>query len=98
MVVLFYLYIPIQVLPAIGIVVVLLLMFLMSVSLGFALATLSSDIVPELCVHEAADDLVLNIGPCLLHNKPDPVAVEIFWHIFLLPHMPPSWPRTLEGF
>ena len=63
LVVLFYLYIPIQVLPAIGIVVVLLLMFLMSVSLGFALATLSSDIVQSFAFTRLLTTLFSTLAP-----------------------------------
>ncbi len=55
---------------------------------------------PELCVHEAADDLVLNIGPCLLHNKPDPVAVQIsgisFSYHICRPAGPEPW-RVSRG-
>jgi ABC-2 type transport system permease protein len=43
--VLFALFVHVEIAMVLGIVIVMLLMFLMSISLGFALATLSSDII-----------------------------------------------------
>jgi ABC-2 type transport system permease protein len=61
--VLFYLYVPVQFPQLVGIVIVLLLMFLMSVSLGFALATISSDIVQSFAFTRLLTTLFSTLAP-----------------------------------
>ncbi|MBI0582726.1 MAG: ABC transporter permease [Methanomassiliicoccus sp.] len=61
--VLFALYVPVTALGAVGIAVVLLLMFLTSVSLGFALATVSSDIVQSFAFSRLITTLFSTLAP-----------------------------------
>jgi ABC-2 type transport system permease protein len=61
--VLFYIYIHIQLVALLGIILVLLLMFLMSVSLGFALATISSDIVQSFAFTRLLTTLFSALAP-----------------------------------
>ena len=61
--ILFYLYVPVSFPQLIGIIVVLLLMFLMSISLGFALATISSDIVQSFAFTRLLTTLFSTLAP-----------------------------------
>lgn len=61
--ILFYLYVPVTLAQLAGILVVLLLMFLMSVSLGFALATISSDIVQSFAFTRLLTTLFSTLAP-----------------------------------
>lgn len=63
LVVLFALFVPITALQAMAITVVLLLMFLTSVSLGFALATVSSDIVQSFGFSRLITTLFSTLAP-----------------------------------
>ncbi|HVO77536.1 MAG TPA: ABC transporter permease, partial [Methanomassiliicoccales archaeon] len=61
--ILFYLYVPVTLAQLAGIIVVLLLMFLMSISLGFALATVSSDIVQSFAFTRLLTTLFSTLAP-----------------------------------
>ena len=63
LIVLFALFVPITALQAMAITVVLLLMFLTSVSLGFALATVSSDIVQSFGFSRLITTLFSTLAP-----------------------------------
>lgn len=63
LIVLFALFVPITALQAVAITVVLLLMFLTSVSLGFALATVSSDIVQSFGFSRLITTLFSTLAP-----------------------------------
>jgi ABC-2 type transport system permease protein len=63
LIVLFALFVPVTVVQAIAITVVLLLMFLTSVSLGFALATVSSDIVQSFGFSRLITTLFSTLAP-----------------------------------
>lgn len=61
--VLFYLYVPVSSMEVLIIIVVMLLMFLTSISLGFALATLSSDIVQSFAFTRLLSLLFTTLAP-----------------------------------
>jgi len=61
--ILFYLYVPVTVAQLFGIIIVLLLMFLMSISLGFALATIASDIVQSFAFTRLLTTLFSTLAP-----------------------------------
>lgn len=63
LIILFALFVPITALQAVAITVVLLLMFLTSVSLGFALATVSSDIVQSFGFSRLITTLFSTLAP-----------------------------------
>jgi ABC-2 type transport system permease protein len=63
LIVLFALFVPVTAVQAIAITVVLLLMFLTSVSLGFALATVSSDIVQSFGFSRLITTLFSTLAP-----------------------------------
>jgi ABC-2 type transport system permease protein len=61
--VLFALFVHIELVMVLGIIIVMLLMFLMSISLGFALATLSSDIVQSFAFTRLLSLLFTTLAP-----------------------------------
>ena len=74
---LFYFFVPVTIFQLIGIVVVLIFVFITSVSLGFAL---SHDLLghrAELRFHTAADDTLLHAGAGLLPDNLHPDALPI---------------------
>jgi ABC-2 type transport system permease protein len=61
--ILFAVYIPIGAVQVMGIIIVMLLMFLMSISLGFAFATLSTDIVQSFAFTRLLSLLFTTLAP-----------------------------------
>jgi ABC-2 type transport system permease protein len=61
--ILFAVYIPIGAVQVLGIIIVMLLMFLMSISLGFAFATLSTDIVQSFAFTRLLSLLFTTLAP-----------------------------------
>ncbi len=61
--ILFYLFVPVTILQLTGIVIVMIFVFVTSVSLGFALATLSSDIVQSFAFTRLLTTLFSTLAP-----------------------------------
>jgi ABC-2 type transport system permease protein len=79
--VMFALYIHVPPIQALGIVIVMLMMFLMSVSLGFALATVSSDIVQSFAFSRLLTTLFSTLAPVY---SPIPLIPEPFRYLAYL--------------
>lgn len=60
---LFVLFVPVGLVTVLGVVIVMLLMFLMSITLGFALATISSDIVQSFAFTRIISLLFTTLAP-----------------------------------
>ena len=61
--ILFYFFVPVTILQLVGIIVILIFVFLTSVSLGFALATISSDIVQSFGYTRVLTTLFSTLAP-----------------------------------
>ncbi len=61
--IMFYIYVPVTAIEALGIVVVMLLMFITSISIGFALATVTSDIVQSWAFTRLISTLFSTLAP-----------------------------------
>lgn len=79
--VLFALYVPVTLLQAVGILIVLLLMFVTSVSLGFALATASGDIVQSFAFSRLLTVLFSTLAPVYYPMDLIPEPFRIFAYL-----------------
>ncbi len=61
--ILFYIYVPVSAAEALGIAIVMLLMFITSISIGFALATITSDIVQSWAFTRLISTLFSTLAP-----------------------------------
>lgn len=102
LVVLYYLFVPTQPLAVIGVTAVMVLMFLASVSLGFALATVSADIVQSYAYTRLISTLFSTLPPVyypitliplpyryLAYLSPTTYASEIAQNLAGLLQLPP---------
>ena len=91
--ILFALYVHVSIIGLLGIILVLSLIFIMSISLGLALATISSDIVQSMAFSRLISLLFATLAPVYYPITAILSLIGILLIFHLLP-MRPSWPRA----
>ncbi len=92
--ILFALYVHVSIIGLLGIILVLSLIFIMSISLGFALATISSDIVQSMAFSRLISLLFATLAPVYYPIYGRSLNLIDILLIFHLQPMRPSWPRA----